>query len=592
MKAMGTNWWRRIPGKTILTVLVRVAVVFSAPPPIWAATDIVAAIQVAPRNESPASERERITDLIRAAANRGATFVVLPGYSLSSDAEPLPGPTTLYFGSIAAKLGISLVVTVKELLAETGTHFVTTALLSQRGEVAYTHRKVLLTPREQADKRIQAGHPRTLIFTLDEGGRRIGIVSGHDIQVGVPQLANRGANLILVSADWRGEKEIDWIQECQKLAREYKVNLVIANVAVKSGADAAPKAPLTTIIANDGSVLARADHRDDVQIIDATIAESAFQIMPHPLGLPSVPIPSNEPFTPQVVALGRKLFFDKNLSSTKTIACASCHNPAYAYSSGSARGTGIDGNLTIRNVPTLLNVAYRPLLQWDGYASSLESQAKYPISNVREMNFHYLDKAVPYLRSQPEYQAEFRASLNTDNLTWNDVATALAAYERTLLSGNSPFDRFFYGRDADAMNPAMKRGFELFRGKAGCVQCHSVGSDSALFMDFKFHNVGAGFDVASQTFDDLGVGKVSFDDRSGLFFTPTLRNIARTAPYMHDGKLATLDDVIEFFDKGGIPNPSLDPTLRPLHLSAQEKRDLKEFLNALNGDDGFLSHPE
>ena len=539
---------------------------------------MAAAIQVAPQNEAVGAQRERVADLIRAAAHRGAKLVVLPGYSLTLTAEAVPGPTTRYFGSLAAALGISLVITVEELVPGKGTHFVTTALLSRHGELVYTHQKYLLTPAEQAGKQVQAGDPRNVIATLDEAGRRLGVVSGHDIQIGVPQLAGRGADLILVSADWQAGKSPDWLPECRKLARQYKVNLVVANTAAD-----------TAIIASDGSVLAAADHPGDTQVVTAAIAESALQTLPHPLGLPSVPVPTNEPFTAAVAELGRKLFYDKNLSGNKTIACASCHNPAFAYSNGEARGTGAGGS-TKRNVPSLLNVAYRPLLQWDGYASSLENQAKYPMSNVGEMNFHYLDQAVPYIRSRPEYQAGFREAMQTGDLTWNEVAIALAAYERTLLSGNSPFDRFFYGGDAAAMNSAMQRGFELFRGKAGCAQCHSIGPDSALFMDFKFHNVGAGFDVATRTFADPGVAKISFGDRSGQFFTPTLRNVARTAPYMHDGKLATLDEVIEFFDRGGIANPELDPKLHPLHLTAQEKQDLKEFLIALNGEDHFLFH--
>jgi cytochrome c peroxidase len=288
-----------------------------------------------------------------------------------------------------------------------------------------------------------------------------------------------------------------------------------------------------------------------------------------------------------MVELGRTLFFDKNLSSTGTVSCGSCHQPERAFTNGEEKGTGVYGRKTKRNVPSLLNVAYRPLLQWDGYASTLENFAKYPVSGYTEMNFHYLDKVGHYLQSQPAYVAAFRSAMGVEEVQFDDVARALSAYERALVSGNSPFDRYHYGGDKTALNASARRGLELFTGKALCSNCHVIGERYALFMDSRYHVVGVGYLPEKKEFSDVGLGGISTGDLSGLFLTPSLRNVAETAPYMHDGSLPTLEEVVEFFNRGGIPNASLDPLVKPLFLNEQEKKDLVEFLRSLTGEQRY-----
>jgi cytochrome c peroxidase len=281
--------------------------------------------------------------------------------------------------------------------------------------------------------------------------------------------------------------------------------------------------------------------------------------------------------------LGRELFFDKGLSSTGTVACATCHQPERAFTNGQAKGVGVHDRKTYRNVPTLLNVAFRPLLRWDGYASTLENFTKYPFSGVREMDFHYLDKVVAELRARPHYAAAFRSAMGAEPIEFEHVARALATYMRTLISGDSAFDRYYYQRDEAALDESARRGLALFTGKAECARCHLIGDRYALFMYFKYHFLGVGYDPEPGASEDIGLGAISTNDLSGFFQTPSLRDVAETAPYMHDGSLATLEEVVEFFDAGGAPRPGRATGLRPLLLTRQEKRDLVAFLRSLTG---------
>jgi len=264
-----------------------------------------------------------------------------------------------------------------------------------------------------------------------------------------------------------------------------------------------------------------------------------------------LPAPESNPLTPDKVALGRRLFFDKRLSRDGTLACASCHNPKLAFSDGRTVAVGINGAQGTRNVPAIVNRGYGSSFFWDGRAKSLEQQALEPILNPRELA---LTKA----------ELESRTNLKTA-----EVTAALASFVRTIRSGDSRFDRYTSGQ-SNALSDLEKQGLAVFRGKGNCSACHS----GPNFTDEQFHNTGVAW--RDGVLSDRGAG-------NGKFKTPTLREVARTAPYMHDGSLATLDDVVEFYSKGGRPNPNLDAEIRPRNFTAEEKRALVAFLQTLTG---------
>lgn len=289
----------------------------------------------------------------------------------------------------------------------------------------------------------------------------------------------------------------------------------------------------------------------------------------YPRGLKRMRIPADNPLTQPKVDLGRMLYFDKRLSVDDTVSCATCHDPAKGWSNGEAVATGVRGQKGGRSAPTVLNSGYSYFQFWDGRANQLEGQALGPIENSIEMDMP-LKNAVAKLNKIEGYRQAFQEAFGTD-VTSDGIAKAIASFERTVLSGDAPYDRFKAG-DKKALSPAAERGRKLFFGKANCSACHS----GSYFSDAAFHNIGVGMD---QKEPDLGRYKVTMlaGDR-GSFKTPTLREIARTAPYMHDGSLKTLEEVVDFYDKGGIKNPQLDEELFPLELSAQQKADLVTFL--------------
>jgi cytochrome c peroxidase len=303
-----------------------------------------------------------------------------------------------------------------------------------------------------------------------------------------------------------------------------------------------------------------------------------------PLGLPPVPIPADNPPTAETIALGRKLFYDKRLSKDNTLACASCHSPAMDFTDGLSISRGVGGMTGVRNAPTVANTAYLPLQFWDGRAISLEEQAASPISDPVEMNQTH-EVSVSKLGLDPGYQAMFLKAFGSKDVTLIRVEKSLASFERTILSGDSAFDRYEYGEDAKALTPAQIRGLSLFRDphKGNCAACHSIDAGSALFTDGKFHNIGEGVGNDGN-FTDIGrfhQTKVATDQ--GAFKTPTLRNISNTSPYMHDGSLKTLKEVVDFYAGGGNSNPYLDKEIRTIQLSGQERTDLVEFLKSLTG---------
>ena len=284
-----------------------------------------------------------------------------------------------------------------------------------------------------------------------------------------------------------------------------------------------------------------------------------------PLGLDAyLPVPEDNPLTKEKAALGRELFFETRLSRDGSLSCATCHDPKRAFTDGRPVAIGVFGRKGTRRAPTLINRAYGKAFFWDGRNATLEEQVVQPILNPAEMDLP-LDEAVA--RLQPHYPG----------LTTRTLSHALASYVRTILSGDSPFDRYVAG-DREALSEDARLGLRIFRGKGNCTSCH-LGPN---LTDERFHNTGVGY--SDERFADLGRALVSkLPEDEGAFKTPTLREIARTAPYMHDGTLATLDDVVEEYDRGGKRNPRLDPEIRPLHLTPEEKRALVVFLRALSG---------
>lgn len=311
---------------------------------------------------------------------------------------------------------------------------------------------------------------------------------------------------------------------------------------------------------------------------------AAIHIVP-PLGLPPVPIPANNPPTADTIALGRRLFYDKRLSKDNTLACANCHNPQFDFTDGLQFSKGVGGATGVRNAPTLLNVAYQPLQFWDGRALSLEQQAASPMADPIEMNQSH-KVSVSKLESDATYRAMFRKAFGTEDITLGRIENALASFERTLLSGNSPFDRYMYGGDKNALTPQQIRGLAIFMNpkKGNCAACHTINSNYALFTDGKFHNIGEGVEDDG-TFKDIGrFHQTGIVTDKGSFKTPTLRNVAQTAPYMHDGSLPTLRRVIDFYAGEGNSNPYLDKEITSIHLTGQDRADLVEFLKSLTGD--------
>jgi cytochrome c peroxidase len=296
-----------------------------------------------------------------------------------------------------------------------------------------------------------------------------------------------------------------------------------------------------------------------------------------PLGLPPVPIPADNPPTAETVALGKKLYFDTKLSADQTLACASCHSPEKGYTDNAQFSSGVGGKLGGRNAPTVLNAAYNPEQFWDGRAPSLEAQAEGPIANPVEMNLLH-PEAVKRLNASAEYKPLFEGAFGPGEVTMEKVRMSIASYERTIISGNSPFDRYQFGGDKKALSPAALRGLELFKNteRTNCTKCHTIDEKSALFADGKYHNLGVGLNSEGELKDK---GR-----QNGEFRTPTLRNIALTAPYMHDGSQKTLRAVVDFYVGGGSSNPFLDKEIKQLHLNNNERQDLVAFLESLTGD--------
>jgi cytochrome c peroxidase len=301
-----------------------------------------------------------------------------------------------------------------------------------------------------------------------------------------------------------------------------------------------------------------------------------------PLGLPPVIWPEDNPYSAAKVELGRFLYFDTRISSDNSTSCASCHAPEKAFTDNAPVSTGIGGQKGGRSAPTVINRAYSTQQFWDGRAASLEDQAIGPIANPIEMTSNKTateahDACVARLRGVPGYVALFEKAFGTKSITIELVGKAIATFERTVYSGNAPFDKYNNG-DTSAMNESQVRGMKLFFGRLACDSCH-IGFN---FTDGSYENIGIGMDKPNP---DLGRFVVSGKEEDrGAFKTPTLRDIEHTGPYMHDGSLKTLEEVVEHYNKGGIKNPHLDQRIKPLNMTDQEKKDLVAFLKALSGE--------
>ncbi len=305
-----------------------------------------------------------------------------------------------------------------------------------------------------------------------------------------------------------------------------------------------------------------------------------------PLGLPPVPIPADNPPTAETVALGRRLYYDASLSVDNTVSCATCHDPAKGFTDNKPVSNGVQSKTGTRSAPTVINSAYNTLQFWDGRAPSLEKQAEGPIANPVEMAYS-LSGVVDRLNHDASYREQFKQAWGADQITIDMVTKSIASFERTVLSGNSPFDRYYYGGDKKAISASAQRGLKVFQDpkRGNCAVCHTIDKKYALFTDNKFHNIGMGADLQGQFSDTGRYSQTKNDADMGAFKTPTLRNIAQTAPYMHDGSLLDLKAVIDHYIGGGNSNPHLDKQIHVLDfLSGQERADLQEFLKSLTGE--------
>jgi cytochrome c peroxidase len=288
-------------------------------------------------------------------------------------------------------------------------------------------------------------------------------------------------------------------------------------------------------------------------------------------------VPEDNPMTPAKIELGKLLYFDPRLSVDNTVSCATCHDPKRGFTDQRPFSEGVDGKTGTRNSPTVINTAFGNFQFWDGRAPSLEEQAKGPIENPVEMA-HTLEGARGKIAAIGGYRPYFVAAFGDAEVTVDRMANAIATYERTVLSGNSAWDRFVYGGDETALSPSAQRGLALFEGKANCTRCH-IGFN---LTDGLFHNIGVSMDSEDP---DLGRYVVTQDEKDkGAFKTPTLRDIQKTAPYMHDGSVATLEEVMDLYVMGGESNPWLDSNMEELDLDDQEIADVLAFLRSLEGD--------
>lgn len=314
-------------------------------------------------------------------------------------------------------------------------------------------------------------------------------------------------------------------------------------------------------------------------IILGTLAFTKDYFLQIPEGFPQPYIPEYNQLTAARVELGKKLFFDTVLSRDSSISCASCHKPEFAFTDREQKGIGIKGQVVSRNTPTLTNVGYNKILLLDGVNPGLESQATVPFQETKEFDLHIL-LAGDRLAANPEYVALSQKAYGQDPNPFV-LTSAIAAFQRTLISGNSRFDQYHYQDRKDALNGSEKRGMDLFFNQLHCAECHS---------GFNFTEQGLTNNGLYETYQDTGRMRLThLESDRAIFKVPTLRNIGVTYPYMHDGSLETLEDVVEHYMSGGKDNPNKSEHIKPFHLSKTEKTDLIAFLHSLT-DSSFIAH--
>lgn len=345
--------------------------------------------------------------------------------------------------------------------------------------------------------------------------------------------------------------------------------------------------------------------------VGVAVAASAEPLeLPVPAGVLPPDVPADNPPTTAKAELGRTLYFDTRLSTDGTVGCVTCHDPRKGFADGRVTAAGVGGATGTRNSPTVLNAAFGVTQFWDGRADTLEAQAVQPLVNPIEHGFADHAAVVARVRELSEYPPLFQAAFGDDEVSIERVGQAIATFERTLITLEAPIDRYLAG-DEGAIPESARRGWELFNGKARCNTCHGRIDVLPLFTDDLFHNIGVGMEgiefeavsrraavsvEAGESVDELALSDAEASELGrflvtrepkdiGAFKTPQLRNVELTAPYMHDGSEATLEQVIAFYDRGGNDNPYLDGGMRPLNLTDQEKADLVELMKAFTSDD-------
>jgi cytochrome c peroxidase len=464
-----------------------------------------------------------------------------------------------------------------------------------------------LTTESQAQLRpVLAAYGQSLVPEFDEAGNEIGDIS-HILRVFLIDASRRIRNIYSVSY-LHADTLIADVKTLQLEARQSEDSSDSQEKGSSSGRTD------ESGVANDRIDTASLSSRPRGRragTIDLVGRAEAVQ-----LGLPQLEIPSDNPLSTEKVALGRALFFDRRLSLNSTLSCAMCHVPAQGFAQNElATAVGIEGRTVRRNAPTILNVGFAKRLFHDGRENRLDHQVWGPLLARNEMGNPSVGTVIERIRGIAGYETLFAAAFPNRGLAIETVGMAIASYERTLISGDSAFDRWYFEKDDAALSEEAIKGFGLFMGKGGCSGCHSITMESALLSDGGMHNTGVGYkasmsivgadqpvelapgevvavsreliaEVSEARRGDLGLYEITEDpDDRWKYKTPTLRNVALTAPYMHDGSLRSLREVVEFYALGGVPNLLLDEMIRPFELEEAEIDQLVSFLRSLTGGD-------
>jgi cytochrome c peroxidase len=450
---------------------------------------------------------------------------------------------------------------------------------------------------------ILKAYNQSIIKDYDADGKYVGTIS-HILRVYLIDKERRIRNIYSVS-----------FLHPDILINDIRTLMIESKPVVADKSDAGPKDVVYRAGDNKDGY-----HSTDYQTRSVSLTERSgkpvdfFALVQNPpLGLPPVPVPESNPLTGEKIALGRKLFFDRRLSLNDTISCAMCHVPEQGFTHNELEtAVGIEGRTVRRNAPTVYNVAYFKRLFHDGREHALENQIWQPLLARNEMNNPSMGMVIEKINKLPDYEGLFEAAFRAPPDMLN-IGMAIASYERSLISGNSSFDRWHFGKDQTALNESAQRGFKVFTGKGNCSACHLIEADHALFTDNKTHNTGIGYhhsmlkepetrnvqlapgvftdvrsdlinEVAETKQNDLGVYEATQNPADRWKYrTPSLRNVALTAPYMHNGSLPTLKDVVKHYNEGGVPHEVQDPLIRRLDLTETEATDLVSFLESLTG---------